>query len=623
VPQTQFPNGIARRWWTLKGDDAANSVAATLSIMSERHRARVHRLVDQARLYGNLAIWGLTGFSYQMLRAAVNTASPGRITHNVCQSCCDTITSKVAKNKIKSYFLTKKGDFAAQRKAKKLNDYTDGIAYETGLRELQLEAFRDSTVWGDGILYIGELNGRVHVERVPPSQVYVDEWEGMNRRPRQAHRVMLVDRSVAMDAWPKGERAIKAANTAQDVANSFYPTVSDLIEIRESWHLASSPDAKDGKHLISVGGTQNRNGTLVMDDWKHDWLPLVRMSWAPKPLGYWSQGLVEQLEGIQIELNKLLRLCQKSHDLAGSWKFLKHVGSHVVDEHVSAQIGAIVEWAGEVEPKYVLPPHVPPEVYEQIEKLKEAAYRQSGISELSASSEKPAGLDSQPSLRAYADLEADRFRTIERYWQDFVLECDKRCISLSKDIAEENKGKYEVKVPGKKFLRTMDWKEINLEDDEYIMQAYPISALRGTPEDNLATVQEWAQAGIIPQRHVPKLLDFPDVQQYASLATSEEDWIGEVLDKIVDEGELTQPEPFDNLDMAMEMALQYYAQGKCNGLEEERLDLLRDFMVAVQAQKQRAMPPPSPMGPPQAAPAPPPQSPLLPNAPVAGQAPGP
>ncbi len=93
------------------------------------------------------------------------------------------------------------------------------------------------------------------------------------------------------------------------------------------------------------------------------------------------------------------------------------------------------------------------------------------------------------------------------------------------------------------------------------------------------------------------------------------------MDGIVDDGEYTPIQPaFDNMQMAYTMANRYYSQGRLQGLEEERLEMLRRFMVQTQAGIQAAMPPPQaqlPPGQPQGVPAAPPVADTLPTMPQA------
>lgn len=208
----------------------------------------------------------------------------------------------------------------------------------------------------------------------------------------------------------------------------------------------------------------------------------------------------------------------------------------------------------------------------------------------------------------------------ERYFIDIA----KLAIDCVKDIFEREKS-YPVSAPGKKFLETLDWKEIHLSDDEYTLKIYPVSRLPSDPAGQLQTITEYIQAGFISPRAGRRLLDFPDLEQAEDLSDSAEEWLHKVIEEILDEGKVYHPEPDDDLPLAKELGLQYLAFAKINGAPEENLQMLRDFISEVDqlmqmalqdmqmqqamAQQQLALP--------QAAPMPTPKNELIPNVPAA------
>lgn len=553
---------------------------------------------------------GINGVSYGK-NQSVGSAVKDRLTYNVCQSVVDTITSKISKNKPKPMFLTSGGDYKMQRKAKKLEKFIDGVFYENKAHALGPIIFRDGCVSGDGIVHVFAKDGRVKYERVIASELYVDWVDGFYNEPRQIHRVKNIDRNVLLDAFPNHKTLIGNANSASAELIGVVQNVSDQVTVIESWHLPSGIDAGDGLHTINI-----TEGNLFEEKWDKPYFPFAKFSWCKRMYGYWSQGLVEQSQNIQLEINKILWVIQRSFHLAGSFKVFIENGSKVVKEHINNDIGVVVSYTG-VKPEYVVPQIVPIEMYTQLQNLKDAAYEQAGISQLSASSQKPAGLDSGKALREYNNIESDRFMTVGQAYEAFFLDLARLSVDCAKEIYESDKT-FKVKVPGTKFIKTIDWKEVDLEDDEYVLKMFPVSSLPSEPAGRLATIQEYIQAGFINPRTGRKLLDFPDLEQVEDLANSAEDYLNEILEKIIDDGLFTPPEPYDDLGLARELALQYYAQGKCNGLEEEKLDMLRDFMDqldVLEAQAAKSLTPQSPAMEPQAAPEPTPQSPLIPNVP--------
>jgi len=143
-----------------------------------------------------------------------------------------------------------------------------------------------------------------------------------------------------------------------------------------------------------------------------------------------------------------------------------------------------------------------------------------------------------------------------------------------------------------------------------------VSSLPSDPAGRLQTVQEYAQAGYLSPRQARRLLDFPDLEQVESLANAQENAIVRDLDRIVEDGEMTPPDAFTDLAMARELALQYLAEGKCNGLEEERMELLRRYVADVDTLQNPPAPLMLPEAVPQAPPVPAAPSDLVPNVPA-------
>lgn len=611
-PQASDTNP-GQAWWKLKKDELPAAIEALVSFLQTHQGQRQTQMIISSRLYGNQNVMGVNGLSYSRAASAVSQLKD-RISYNVCQSTVDTVVSKMAKNKPRPYFLTSGGDYKIQRKAKKLGKFVDGCFYENEMQKLGVEVFRDACVWGTGVLHVYPENGRVKAERVLASEIYVDEVEGFYGQPRQLHRVKNVDRQVLIDCYPSHAKKIAEANRATPESRS-YDDVSDQLAVCESWHLPSGPEANDGLHTIVIKGA-----TLHSEPYEKDFFPFAFFHWNKRLHGFFGQGLVEQIQNIQLEINKLLWVIQRSMHLAGSFKILLENGSKIVKEHLNNDIGTIITYTG-TPPQYVTPPIVAPEVYAHLMTLKNAAYEQAGISQLSAAAKKPDGLNSGKALREFNDIESDRFMVIGQNYERLFLDVAKLMVDCAHEIYEEDKS-FSVKVPGKKFIETIEWKEVDMEEDEYVMQIFPVSSLPNEPAGRLQTIQEYAQAGFIGPREARRLLDFPDLEQIESLANSQEDYIHEVLEKIVEEGEYTAPEPYDNLDLCQELALQYYSDGKQNGLEEEKLDLLRTFVDQINLIKAKAAAPaPSaaPQPAPQAVPEAPPVSDVLPNAPQGQQ----
>jgi hypothetical protein len=394
-----------------------------------------------------------------------------------------------------------------------------------------------------------------------------------------------------------------------------YQNVSDVVVVRESYHLPSGPDATDGRHVITID-----DASLLDEKWEKLYFPFAFFHWNQKPIGFWGQSVCEEIQSDQLEINKALYVLQRSYQLAGSFKVLLANGSKIVKEHLTNDVGAVINYTG-TPPQYITPPIVPVEYYQHIESMIQRAFTKVGVSMLSAGSVKPQGLDSGKALREYNDIESDRFMTVGRNYQKYYLDLAKLDIAVATEIYDEE-GEYSVYSVGKNSTTKVDWKDIDLSEDDYVIKEYPVSSLPQDPEGRLQTIQEYAQAGMMSPTTARRLLDFPDLEQVETLANASEEYLNKILEEIVDHGDeedfmYTKPEPFDDLNLALELGLQYYAQGKTNGLEEVKLNFLRQFIEEVKIlQGLAATPPPMPMeGSAPANPEAAPVSDMLPNAP--------
>lgn len=606
----------AKRWWLLPKGEVAQAVIFVVTQLGQYDSRRQTQLQVSARLYGNLSLMGLNGLTLSKITSTQN-AVKDRIAYNLVQSVTDTLVAKMAKNKPKPLYLTSGGDYKIQKRAKKLDDFTDGIFYENKAYEIGPLALRDGCWAGDGIVHVYDHYGRVKFERVMASELYVDQVESFYGNPRQLHRCKNVDREVLKELFPSSKAEIERANNASADLTGTWQNVADQVTVVESWHLPSGPNAKDGLHTICIEG-DGPKACLLYETFTKLRFPFAFIKYSPRLYGFWGQGLVEQLQNIQLEINKLLWVIQRSMHMAGTFKILMENGSKIVKEHLNNDIGTIVCYTGQ-QPVYITPQMVQPEVYAHFQTLIQKGYEQAGISQLSASSQKPAGLDSGKALREYNDIESDRFELTGQSYENLFLDIADLAIDCARDIYTERE-EYKVQVPQQSFIKSIDWKDIDLDRDEYVMKSYPVSSLPDDPSGRLQTIQEYMQAGMISPTAGRRLLDFPDLKEAEKLANSMEDYLNQIIEKMVDDGKMTNFEvAYDDANLAREIALEQYAYGRANGLEEEKLQLLRDFMDQITQQQQAAqaaMAPPQPQQPagqPMANPMPAPQSDMLPN----------
>jgi hypothetical protein len=609
------------QWWKAKDEKAkAEQLLATASFLKESQGFRYKQAATFSRLYGNMSLFAFAGTTGKMDQSG--GLPMDRPTFNVIQSAADTLVSRISQNRPAPVFLTDNSDYKERRLAKQLNNFVQGEYYQTKSYDKAGIMLRDALVTGTGALkvYAGEDN-KVKVERRLQTELLTDPNESIYGEPRSLYEIKLVDRSVLLEAFPDfKDEVMKAERAYADNSADSSKTISDMVMVVEGWHLKSGEDATDGRHTVACSA-----GLLSDDEWDKDRFPFVFLHYSPRLLGFWAQGLAEQLMGTQLEINSLLFTISRAIKLVGVPRVMVEMGSKVNKASFNNDIGTIVEYQG-TKPQYEVAQCVPQELYAQLQRLVEYAYQQCGVSALQATSQKPSGLNSGEAIRSYDDISTDRFAALSRRYDNVFIDLAYLVVDTAKDIAERE-GKYQTVYPGKDGTKSIDLPKMSLLKDPFVIQCFNMSSLPKDPAGRMQKITEMIQSGMVTIKEGRRLLDYPDLDQVEKLANAAEERIFQALDMIVEDGKYTMPDPFMPLDLAMELTTEYYNLYVPAKLEEDRCQMLRDFHAQIQGLQMAAMPPP-PMGAPGAAPLatpePLPTSPLLPQVPGAGApAPGP
>lgn len=579
-------------WWAA-GSKAERSRQAieTAAYLKTEQQYRYRQASIQARMYGNMPLSNAVGSNFSKMSATTNNLPVDRPTMNVVQSCVDTLTSRISQARPKPLFLTDNGDYKQRKLAKQMNDFIGGELYTTDSYELAPLILRDAAVLGTGAVKIFAYNGKNRVERTLITELLVDSNDAFYGNPRCMYQLKLIDRAMLAEVFPEYKSRVAQAEQAfPDNSSDSSQTVSDQVMVVEAWHLRSGPEATDGRHIICCTA-----GELIDEEYDCDEFPFVFMHYSPRLVGFWGQGLSEQLAGTQLEINKLLVTISKSISLVGVPRVFVEDGSKVVKAHLNNEIGSIVTYRG-TKPEYEVAPSNHPELYSQLQRLIDYAYQQSGISALAATSQKPAGLNSGEAIRNYDDLQSDRFATLNKRYDHFFTELTYKLIDGAVDIAEET-GKYSTIYPNKDGSKEINLPEIKKLDNPYVIQCFDSSSLPKDPAGRLQKVTEMMQSGIIDPQEGRRLLDFPDLAQVDKLATAAEERIYQQLDDIVEHSKYNPPDPFTDLQLGLKIVSQYYNLYAASKLEESKLELLRNYQSQLVAMQQAAMPPALPAAP--------------------------
>jgi len=590
---------IQRYWWTLDKADIAKNLFSLVREIRDQQATRIEANLHHAKLYSmkeyeahSLALYG---------HSMPQIAPKGRISLNVIKACVDTAAAKISKNKAKPLFLTELGKWAEQNRAKKLTQYHEALFEDLDVYTKGQTAFQHGAVYGIGGLKGYRNKTDILTEPVLASELFVDDLDGLYCAPRSMYHAKFIHREVLLEQFGEdGDIAakIKDCPAGKDLPTKIvHPSASDMLWVVEGWHLPSSSGAEDGRHAIVI-----ENTSLTDEPWEKDYFPFAFFRWSPRLMGFWGGGIPEEIQGLQIEINYLLRDLQEAHHLFSVPHILRNENTKI--KTMTNEIGSEIAFTGPDKPEFITPSAYPQEIYQHLWRLYDKAFEATGISQLSAASRKPAGLDSGKALREYNDIETERFVLVGQRYEKMFMDLARIFTDLSRELYSEKGNKRRpIKVKGKGFIKSIKWEDVDLEEDKFTMDVYPTAFLSNTPSGRLQDVKELMDAGIVPEDQAPGLLDYPDLKQVTSLQTAALEDIRRMVDEMLEEGISHTPDPLTNLELAISITQSSILRARMDGAPQEHISIAMTFLAQCLELKARAQPPAPPPAPPAAPPA--------------------
>ncbi len=549
TPQRLRDSGVG--WWEDGKDSGmpeeelekvrANSLMSTVRNL-ENAQQEVHtQNLYAAALYSNRELaafdWG---------NSALHRASMAPITRtgeNLVLMVVDTLVSQIGKNRPKARPQTRGASWKLRQQAKRLDKFLYGEFIRQRVYEKGKQVFRDACIFGFGCLHVCVDEGELYIERVFPDEIIVDQMEVVaTGYPRHVYRRRVLPVEVVNANWGDGSEEMQ--EFLDDISRN-----TDYLEYRsvglgyvvvvEAWQLAYGD--KPGRYICAV-----QNKILKEKPYKLECPPFVWYNWQQALSGFYSPSAVEQIIPYQTRLNEINDVIRDAQDLMGRPRLLVAEGSRVNPMDIDNAVARIIKYTG-IKPEPALWPAISAELYNERDRQVRICLEQFGVSALASKVSPPtqARFDSSAAFREFNAIQDDRLSDPAQRFERFYLDLAELMIRVLRESGASPRTTW-VSGGRRGRVEVIEWAEIDLEDNAYVLQLEATSVFDSTPSAIRDDLEKQLAMGLISPEEYRLQLSTPDDQSALSLAAAAAQDIQRVIG-LLEDGEYESPIPLQDL----------------------------------------------------------------------------
>lgn len=464
---------------------------------------------------------------------------------NVIKSVIDSLVSKLSNNKVRPFFAPVDGTFKTKKVIRQAQQFFDIYYDKINLNNIISETFKDACIFDIGYILINPFT--FEVERVPS---YCIEELNVNGENKVALIKWIHQPSLALDKYN--------VSTQRQYVN-----IEMLIKEDEAILYV---DEKKVKSVSTTG------------------YPIVNVYYNEPINNGKTVSIVDELEGIQTQIDLInAKIAATSQLTPANLVFIdEQSGLKASDvNNKDCQIYPVgIQPGNTANPVNVVTP-VPfdPSWSAMLDFYINKAYDMIGISQLSAQSRKPSGLDSGVALQTMEDIESDRFEVQVNHFINAYIDITRKLIEIIPEDAEI--------LPADKYQSTMTWASLKEQDNLYKVQYSAATALSKDPAERAKQIIQMSQIGLITPSKAAELMDMPDLTDAYSDAESAEMAVAAVINNAVEYDLYDVPDYVSLTSLAREITLEQnqmfisMSAGKDNSEVAESLRRLNKLDVIV------------------------------------------
>ena len=485
---------------------------------------------------------------------AGNAENTSMIQENVIRSCIDTLGSKIASQKVTPFFNTVNGTFREIQVVKAAQQFFDILYDELNVNKVVVQAFVDSCITDRGIIYVNKDNK--NIERIQPWQFFFD--------PREYAYGQLTHCAFKKTDYPASLLTEK--------------TDLQTVTLHEYWSIKEHIHATYIEELNKVS----------FDKWDANILPFAILRWSNPVKASSSTCVVDLLFGIQKQINYLLSQIKDASKSSFGIKYIVPTDSDVKINRLNNSNGEVIEYTPQMTPNGVMPvqPITPAfmdgQWFTALQQFKQDAYEMVGISQLSAMSQKPSGLNTGVGLQTMEDIESDRFETQLNSVIRVYVDIAKICMEVFDPLEEV--------LPSSIYRGHITWKDITEARNLMSIQFSSLDKISKDPVVKQQIISQWVNSGYISRAHAMQLMEVPDDTRGYSLMNNSLNAVMSVIDDCVEKDIYDVPIYIDTALLKEEITSTLLSLKAAQNPENEvDIQKLQRLMYNVEAMNKNAM----------------------------------
>ncbi len=532
------------------------------------------------------SIRSFAGQPFGMWQRSTDADTTPMPTVQVIKAIIDTFCSKMSQTKVRPFFNPVNGNYETRKIAREAQVFFDELFEKQKVSQVGNESLRNACIFDTGIAWVNEETGRV--SKILPWEFYFD--------PAELHFDTLTRCFCRFENYPLiSLKDVYAGSERKGELDGF---LADYRGRKVEWVVFYDLANKERVDLIN--GEPVRTRALESSVW-----PFVMMYFTKPVAGYRTTGICDDLMGHQLTCDMLTQRIKDASELSPANAIFLDQNINIKASQISNRIGNIYNYTGTSggQPPIVSTPRpIDPLYLQLLQYFVQDAHNVIGVSQLSAQSKKPSGLNSGVGLETLQDVESERFNVQLQNYINFFMD-------LSKVYMEVVPETLDV-LPAKLGRARVTWKDVKRQREQFSIEFSSTSSLSKDPKVKMEQIEKLIQMGLVDKDYVASVLEMPDLEGVYSVSTAAHDAVQHIVARAIETGKVDFNEVVP-LDMLYRECVLEISRLEAADEDQRTVDKVIALMVKVKQTMDKAA----------AASAPPPQQ-VIPAAPPAmGQQP--